>query len=87
MMSNWIREDGCEDCESPDWHSMPKQFSVTDVEARATWLASPWACLNTMSQCAYTGPEPDPNWSPAARPLNSASDRLTDECLVPLTHW
>ncbi|MFH3617001.1 hypothetical protein WDA40_19730, partial [Acinetobacter pittii] len=47
---------------------------------------TPWACLNTMSQCAYTDPEPDPNWSYAARSLNSASDRLTDECLVPLTH-
>jgi len=39
-----------------------------------------------MSQRAYTDPEPAPNWSHAARFLNSASDRLTDECLVPLTH-
>lgn len=37
-----------------------------------------------MNQCTYTGAEPDPNWSYAARPLNSAGDRLTDECLVPL---
>ena len=35
MMSNWIREDDCEDCESADWYPIPKQFSVTDVEARA----------------------------------------------------
>lgn len=42
--------------------------------------------FNTMNQCTCTGAEPATNWSDAARPLNSASDRLTDECLVPLIH-
>jgi len=87
MISNWIRT---------DYDVKPGvRWLVLDTEpafyhwcwSQSLWLATPWACLNTMSQCAYTGPEPGTNWSHAARHLvNSASDRLTDECLVPLTH-
>jgi len=69
MTSNWIRKDDTEDCESADWYADAEAVFCHRCRNQMPWLASPWACLNTMSQCAYTGPEPDTNWSHAARHL------------------